>query len=73
MDFEDFHIVSVKVTSDRFAELLRRAGARIQQRVANEAGRTEYVIAVHPDDVDLAGQVLAADVGPGRTFTAHGP
>jgi hypothetical protein len=72
MNFEDFHIVALKETSDRVADLLRSAGVRIQQRVITEIGKPEYVIAVHPDDVDRAGQAFSNDVGPGRTFTTDG-
>ena len=72
MNFEDFHIVALKETSDRIADLLRRAGVRIQQRVITEIGRPEYLIAVHSDDIDQAGQALSDDVGPGRTFTTDG-
>ena len=72
MNFEDFHIVAFKETSDRIADLLRRAGVRIRQRVIMEIGRPEYVIAVHPEDLDRAGQVFSSDVGPGRTFTSDG-
>jgi hypothetical protein len=72
MNFEDFHIVAVKETSDRVADLPRRASVRVQQRVITEIGQPEYVIAIHPDDVDQAGQALSSDVGPGRTFTSDG-
>jgi hypothetical protein len=72
MNFEDFHIVAIKETSDRVADLLARAGVRIQQRVITEIGRPEYVIAVHPDDVDRAGRALSSDVGSGRTFASDG-
>jgi len=67
MNFEDFHIVAVKETSDRLANLLRRAGVRIRQRVITEIGRPEYVIAVHPDDLDRAEQVFSRDLGSGLT------
>jgi hypothetical protein len=72
MNFEDFHIVAVKQTSERIADLLRRAGIRIQQRVITEIGRPEYVIAVHPDDLERAAQVFSGDLGTGRTFTSDG-
>jgi hypothetical protein len=42
------------------------------QRVVAEIGRPEYVIAVHPDDVDRAGRALSNDVGVGRTFSSDG-
>jgi len=70
--FDDFHIVAVQETSDRVAEMLRRAGIRIQQRVITEIGRPEYVIAVHPDDLARAERAFSGDVGPGRTFTTDG-
>lgn len=73
MNFEDFHIVAVEEISERIADLLIRAGIRLQQRVITEIGRPEYVIAVHPDDIDRGTQVFANDVGPGRTFTSDGP
>ncbi len=69
MTYEDFHIVGDKGVSDRVADLLRRAGIRIEQRVITEIGRPEYVIAVHPDDVDQAGQAFWSDIGQGRGFT----
>jgi hypothetical protein len=72
MNFEDVHIVAVKKESDRVAHLLRRVGVRIQERVLTEIGIPEYVIAVHPDDVDRASQALSDDVGPGRNFTSDG-
>ena len=72
MNFEDFHIVAVKETSDRIADLLRHTGIRIQQRIITEIGRPEYVIAVHPDDLERAAQALSRDVEPGRTFTGEG-
>ncbi len=72
MDFEDFHIVAVKETSDSIADRLRRAGVRIQQRVITEIGRPEYVIAVHPADLGHASQVFSNDAGPGRTFISDG-
>lgn len=70
MNYEDFHIVGVKEKSDRVADLLVRTGVRIQQRVITEIGRPEYVIAVHPDDIELAGEVFWNDLGPGQTFTS---
>jgi hypothetical protein len=71
MNFEDFHIVAVKETSDRIAALLSHAGIRIQQRAITEIGRLEYVIAVHPDDLERAEQVFSSDIAPGRTFTSE--
>jgi hypothetical protein len=70
MSFEDFHITAAKKQSDRIAELLKRAGIRMQQRVISEIGRPEYVIAVHADDLERAEQVLSNDLGSGRTFTS---
>jgi hypothetical protein len=70
MTFEDFHICAVR--ADRFLELLRKSGVRFSERVISEGVRAEYVIAVHPDDLDLAGEVLAKDIGLGRTFTSRG-
>jgi hypothetical protein len=72
MSFEDFHVVAVKETSDRVADLLRRAGIRIQQRVITEIGRPEYVIGVHLDDLERAEQAVSSDIGPGRTLTSEG-
>jgi len=72
MSFEDFHIVAVKERSDYVADLLRRAGIRIQQRVITEIGRPEYVIAVHPEDLERAQHAFSSDIGPGRTFTSEG-
>jgi hypothetical protein len=72
MNFEDFHIVAVKEESDRIAEVLARAGIRLQQRVITETGGPEYVIAVHRDDLERAEQAFSSDVGPGRTFTNDG-
>jgi len=70
MDFEDFHIVAVKETSDRLAALFRKAAIRIHQCEINEIGRPEYVIAVYVDDMDQAGQIFSSDIGPGRTYTS---
>jgi hypothetical protein len=68
--FEDFHVVARKETSARLAALLRSAGVRIQERVIDEIGRPEYVIAVLVDDLELAAEVFSRDAGPGRTFTS---
>jgi hypothetical protein len=69
MSFKDFHVVLKKAESDRIAELLKRDGVRIEQRVINEIGRPEYVIAVHSDDVGRAGDAFWKDVGDDcRTF-----
>ena len=71
MEFEDFHIVAVKATSDRIAELLIHGGIRIQQRVIMEIGRPEYVIALHRDDLAQAEKLLRDDIGPARTITSN--
>ena len=69
-NFEDFHVVALKETSERLAALLRASRVRIQERVLNEIGRPEYVIAVHVDDLEFAEEVFSQDNGPGRTFTS---
>jgi hypothetical protein len=69
-NFEDFHIVARKETSARLAARLRAAGIRIQERVIQEIGRPEYVIAVHVEDLERAAEIFSRDTGPGRTFTS---
>jgi hypothetical protein len=68
-DFEDFHVVALKELSERTATLLVTAGIRIHKRVITQIGCPEYVIAVHPDDIERASEVFRSDLAPARTFT----
>lgn len=72
MVYNDFHLVAVKETSDRLLQLLLAAGVRVEQRVIHEIGRPEYVIAVHPEDLEHAQHIFSMDLGPYRTFTSGG-
>ena len=61
MYFKHFDSDASKERSDRLADLLRHKGIRIKRRVKTEAGRKPvHVIAVHPEDMDLANEVDAA-------------
>lgn len=62
MTYQDFDWAGRKENSDRIADLLARAGIRLEQRIVNEPGRrTVYVLAVHAEDLARAEELRSTD------------
>ncbi len=68
-DYETFHVTANKEGSSRIVNVLKNAGVRIHQTVWHEIVRPEYVVEVHRDDLAMAEEAFANDLGPARIFT----
>jgi hypothetical protein len=69
-DYEAFHVTANKEESQRLVRLLAEAGIRLNETVWNQIGHHEYVIEVHQDDIERAGEAFWRDIGPVKTFTS---
>jgi hypothetical protein len=68
--YEASHVTASKEKSRRVATVLVQAGIRVNQTVWHEIGHPEYVIEVHRDDLAMASEAFAKDLGPSRTLTS---
>jgi hypothetical protein len=71
-DYESFHVTASKAVSERVVSALREAGVRFNETVWHEIGVPEYVIEVHREDLDKAGEAFWKDLGPAKTVTSGG-
>ena len=69
-DYEAFHVSADRHYSKHVADLLKKAGVRINETAWNQIGHPEYVIEVHTDDLENAGKLFWKDADPSRTFTS---
>lgn len=67
-DYEALHVSADKGNSKYIADLLMMAGIRLNETVWNQIGHPEYVIEVHKDDFEDAGELLLNHAGSSRTF-----
>jgi len=69
-NFEEFHITRIKKDSKRILELFVSNGIRAKMSELNEIG-LEYLISVHPDDIEAANKLFYNDLGQGKRFTSQ--
>ena len=69
-EYEEFHITGSKEKSAHVVSVLQAAGIRLRTREGENAGYKEYVVEVHPDDLDRATEIFWGDAGTGESATS---